>query len=133
MNRISHLFPDVDTLLDGLRRERPVEALVVDRVGLIDLLRRSLTELHEHRRRVAGTPAEPATVHRIKYWDDVLGWLKEQHGTTFAGYMTQIGDIAIPFESLEHVPNNPFFAPNASDIPQLEAYMDGYLRELARG
>src|SRR5436190_11945855 len=51
-------------------------------------------------------------------------WLKERHGTTFAGYMTQIGDIAIPFESLEHVPNNPFFAPNASDIPQLEAYMD---------
>ena len=51
-------------------------------------------------------------------------WLREQYGTSFAGYMTQIGDIAIPFESLEHVPNNPFFAPNQSDIPQLEAYMD---------
>ena len=51
-------------------------------------------------------------------------WLRERHGTTFAGYMAQIGDIAIPFESLEHVPNNPFFAANASDIPRLEAYMD---------
>jgi len=51
-------------------------------------------------------------------------WLREKHGTTFAGYMAQIGDIAIPFESLEHVSNNPFFAANASDIPRLEAYMD---------
>ena len=80
MNRISHPFPDVHTLLDGLRPNRPAEALIVDRVGLIELLRRSLTELHEHRRHVAGTPAEPEMAHRIKYWDDVLGWLKEQRG-----------------------------------------------------
>ncbi len=51
-------------------------------------------------------------------------WLKQQYGTTFTGYMTQLGDIAIPFESLEHVPNNPFFAANASDIAVLENYMD---------
>ena len=80
MNRISHLFSDVDTLLNGLRSKRPPEALIVDRVGLIELLQRSLMELHDHRRRVAGTPAEPETVHRIKYWDDILGWVKEQHG-----------------------------------------------------
>jgi chorismate synthase len=51
-------------------------------------------------------------------------WLKEKFGTTFSGHMTQIGEIVIPFESLEHIPNNPFFAANASDIPRLEAYMD---------
>jgi chorismate synthase len=51
-------------------------------------------------------------------------WLKEQFGTRFVGHMTQLGDIAIPFESFEHIPNNPFFAANESDIPQLEAYMD---------
>ena len=51
-------------------------------------------------------------------------WLKEHHGTTFSGHMTQLGEIAIPFESLDHVPNNPFFAANASDIARLEAYMD---------
>ncbi len=38
--------------------------------------------------------------------------------------MTQLGTIAIPFEGMEHVPNNPFFAANASDIARLEAYMD---------
>jgi chorismate synthase len=51
-------------------------------------------------------------------------WLKQQYGTTFAGWMTQIGDIEIPFESVDHIPNNPFFAANTSDIPRLEAYMD---------
>ncbi|MDI1238609.1 MAG: chorismate synthase [Polaromonas sp.] len=50
-------------------------------------------------------------------------WLLEKYGTTFRGCMTQIGDIAIPFESWEHVPNNPFFAPVA-DVSTLEAYMD---------
>jgi chorismate synthase len=51
-------------------------------------------------------------------------WLQMQYGTTFVGHMTQIGDIAIPFESLDHIPDNPFFAANATDIPRLEAYMD---------
>ena len=51
-------------------------------------------------------------------------WLFERHGTTLAGHMTQLGEIEIPFESLDHVPDNPFFAANATDIPRLEAYMD---------
>jgi chorismate synthase len=51
-------------------------------------------------------------------------WLRLTYGTTFAGHMTQIGDIPIPFESWEHVDANPFFAANASLIPRLEAYMD---------
>lgn len=51
-------------------------------------------------------------------------WLKEKFGTTFAGHMTQLGEIEVPFESFEHVPNNPFFAANTTDIPRLEAYMD---------
>ena len=51
-------------------------------------------------------------------------WLLAQYGTTFAGHMTHIGEIAIPFEGFEHVPANPFFAANASDIARIEAYMD---------
>jgi len=51
-------------------------------------------------------------------------WLRERHGTTFAAWMSALGDIDIPFESLEHVAHNPFFAPNAGIVPQLEAYMD---------
>jgi chorismate synthase len=51
-------------------------------------------------------------------------WLREQYGTTFRGCMTQLGELPIPFEGWEHVPDNPFFAANASKIAELEAYMD---------
>ena len=51
-------------------------------------------------------------------------WLKEQYGTTFKGCMSQLGEIAIPFESWDHVPDNPFFAANVSILPELETYMD---------
>ena len=51
-------------------------------------------------------------------------WLQQQYGTTFRGGMTQLGEIPIAFEGWEHVPDNPFFAPNASQIAELEAYMD---------
>ena len=50
-------------------------------------------------------------------------WLAEKYGTQFRGCMTQIGDHAIGFESWEHVPHNPFFAPVA-DVQALEDYMD---------
>ena len=50
-------------------------------------------------------------------------WLFEKYGTVFRGCMTQIGEAVIPFESWEHVPNNPFFAPVA-DVESLEDYMD---------
>ena len=50
-------------------------------------------------------------------------WLFEKYGTIFRGCMTQIGDAVIPFESWDHVPNNPFFAPVA-DVQSLEDYMD---------
>jgi len=50
-------------------------------------------------------------------------WLFEKYGTIFRGCMTQIGDTVIPFESWDHVPHNPFFAPVA-DVQALEDYMD---------
>lgn len=56
-------------------------------------------------------------------------WLAQRHGMRFIGHMTQIGEIAIPFESLEHIPNNPFFAANATDIPRLETYMDALRKD----
>ena len=50
-------------------------------------------------------------------------WLFEKYGTEFRGCMTQIGDVVIPFESWEHVPNNAFFAP-VVNVQALEDYMD---------
>jgi chorismate synthase len=51
-------------------------------------------------------------------------WLAEQYGMKFYGYMTQLGDIEIPFEDASHISGNPFFAANANIIPELETYMD---------
>ena len=51
-------------------------------------------------------------------------WMSQQYGTTFKGYMSELGEITIPFNSWDEVGSNPFFAPNNSMLPQLEAYMD---------
>lgn len=50
-------------------------------------------------------------------------WLAEKFGTQFCACMTQLGELDIPFESWEHVPHNPFFAPVA-DVQRYEDYMD---------
>ena len=50
-------------------------------------------------------------------------WLHAQYGTVFRGCMTQIGELPVAFESWDHVPNNPFFAPVA-DVSALEDYMN---------
>lgn len=56
-------------------------------------------------------------------------WLAQQFGIQIRGYMAQLGEIEIGFEGWAHVPNNPFFAPNASQIEALEAYMDQLRKE----
>lgn len=58
-------------------------------------------------------------------------WLAAQFGTTFTGGMRQIGEVVIPFQSWEHVNQNPFFAPtaDAAVLQQLEDYMDSIRKE----
>ncbi|WP_128113560.1 chorismate synthase [Polynucleobacter necessarius] len=51
-------------------------------------------------------------------------WLHEKYGTEFYGYMSQLGELEIPFIDASQIKNNPFFAANAEMIPQLESYMD---------
>ena len=51
-------------------------------------------------------------------------WLREQCGVQVRGCLLQLGDKPIPFESWDHVGTNPFFAPNATIVPELEAHMD---------
>ncbi len=51
-------------------------------------------------------------------------WLKERFGVRIQGWMSQLGPIQIPFVDAAQIAENPFFAPNAAIVPQLEAYMD---------
>ena len=51
-------------------------------------------------------------------------WLRERYGVNIRGWMSQLGPIGIPFEDAAQIDENPFFAPNAAIVPELEAYMD---------
>ena len=51
-------------------------------------------------------------------------WLKQRYGVEIRGYMSQLGEIAIPFQSWDAVDENAFFAPNRDIVPELEAYLD---------
>jgi chorismate synthase len=55
-------------------------------------------------------------------------WLRQQHGVAIQGWMHALGEIDIPFESVDHIDRNPFFAPHAGIVPQLEAHMDALRR-----
>lgn len=56
-------------------------------------------------------------------------WLKERFGVAVRGYMSQLGEIEIPFQSWDCVNDNPFFSPNTDVLPQLEAYLDSIRAE----
>ena len=51
-------------------------------------------------------------------------WLRERFGVTVRGYMSQLGEIEIPFQTWDCVNDNPFFSPNASVLLELETYLD---------
>ena len=56
-------------------------------------------------------------------------WLAENYQVRIRGYMSQLGPIVIPFQSWDEVANNPFYAPNAQVVPELEAYMDALRKD----
>lgn len=58
-------------------------------------------------------------------------WLSERFGVTVRGYMSQMGEIDIPFHSwdaLNHEEND-FFSPNLEVLPQLANYLDNIRAE----
>ncbi len=55
-------------------------------------------------------------------------WLGVQYGIAIRGWMSQLGEIPIPFEDAGEIHRNPFFAPNAAIVPRLEAAMDALRR-----
>ncbi|MDR2925604.1 MAG: chorismate synthase [Azoarcus sp.] len=56
-------------------------------------------------------------------------WLAEKFGVVVRSYLAQLGEIPVPFESWDFVAGSPFFAPNLSLQPKLEAYMDALRSE----
>lgn len=51
-------------------------------------------------------------------------WLKQKYGIQIRGYLSQLGEITIPFVSWDFVNQNPLFAPTQEQLPELESYLD---------
>ena len=51
-------------------------------------------------------------------------WLKQKYGIEIRGYLSQLGEIEIPFVSWNFVNQNPLFAPTQDQLPALESYLD---------
>jgi chorismate synthase len=58
-------------------------------------------------------------------------WLKQKYGVVIRGYLSQLGEIDIPFVSWDCLndPENMLFSPNMDIMPQLETYLDGIRSE----
>jgi len=78
--------------------------------------------------RGGGRASARETVVRVAAGAIAKKWLKERYGVQIRGYLAQLGSIRIAFASWNEVEGNPFFAPNAKIVPQLEKFMD-QLRE----
>ena len=74
--------------------------------------------------RGGGRSSARETAMRVAAGAIARKWLSERYGVRIHGWMSRLGPIEIPFFSLDSVAGNPFFAPNAAIVPQLEAYMD---------
>jgi chorismate synthase len=56
-------------------------------------------------------------------------WLREAYGVSIRGYLAQLGPIPLALKSWDEVERNPFFCPDASKLPELEAYLDALRKE----
>ena len=74
--------------------------------------------------RGGGRASARETAGRVAAGAIAKKWLRERYGVQVRGYMTQLGEITLPFKSWDEVPNNPFFSADASVVQALEDYMD---------
>ena len=51
-------------------------------------------------------------------------WLDERFGVRVQGYLAQIGEVLPRSFDLKAIEGNPFFWPDADQVPELEVYMD---------
>ena len=80
--------------------------------------------------RGGGRSSARETAARVAAGAVAKKWLRERFGTEIVCWVTQVGEKTIAFESEEFIGENPFFAPNRSQIAELEDYMDSVRKSL---
>ncbi len=74
--------------------------------------------------RGGGRSSARETAARVAAGAIARKWLNDRFGVVIRGYMSQMGEIDVPFVSWDDVRKNPFFAADASMEPQLAEYLD---------
>jgi chorismate synthase len=74
--------------------------------------------------RGGGRSSARETAMRVAAGAIAKKWLKLRHGITVRGYLSQLGPIRAEAFDWQQVGENPFFSPDATKVPEMEAYMD---------
>jgi len=74
--------------------------------------------------RGGGRASARETAVRVAAGSIAKKWLYEKYGVVIRGYLSQLGEVVVPFKSWDVVNSNPFFVADESYVPQLEAYVD---------
>jgi chorismate synthase len=79
--------------------------------------------------RGGGRSSARETAMRVAAGAIAKKYLREQCGVEIRGYLSQLGPIAIENVDWDEIDNNPFFCPDASKVPQMEAFMAALNKE----
>ncbi|BFM20384.1 chorismate synthase [Gilvimarinus japonicus] len=79
--------------------------------------------------RGGGRSSARETAMRVAAGAIAKKYLKATYGVEIRGYLSQLGPIAIESVDWAEIANNPFFCPDASKVPEMEAYMKALGKE----
>ncbi|TAK67484.1 MAG: chorismate synthase [Betaproteobacteria bacterium] len=74
--------------------------------------------------RGGGRASARETLVRVAAGAIAKKWLRQRYGVTVRGYLSQLGSNKVALKDWSAVDKNPFFVPDLSLVPALEAYMD---------
>ncbi|MCG7984161.1 MAG: chorismate synthase [Candidatus Thiodiazotropha lotti] len=79
--------------------------------------------------RGGGRSSARETAMRVAAGGIAKKYLQQRYGIQVRGYLSQIGPIRAEQFDWDQVEQNPFFCPDASKVPEMEAYMDELRKE----
>jgi chorismate synthase len=79
--------------------------------------------------RGGGRSSARETVMRVAAGAIARKYLAERAGVKIRGYLAQVGGVVVEPRDLDEVDRNPFFCPDATRVPELEALIDRLRRE----
>ena len=79
--------------------------------------------------RGGGRSSARETAMRVAAGAIAKKYLRERYGIEIRGYLAQLGPIRAEVLDWDQVGQNPFFCPDVSKVPEMEAYMDALRKE----